>query len=178
MKGYGYYQIGDIKRLLEENEDTLLKCMRIAVYFVNKYDLQMEPEDLFHEAIVRLFEDKRHIPKDVPVHTSIGNVMKSISYDNIKLRREEPLRMAKSLDDNSVIYERAGSDSQNIEKIWITLTSFFIEDIDATAFLAATEDGQKKAQIVNTVFGGDQKRYDTARRKIIRSSEKLSGELQ
>ena len=60
------------------------------------------------------------------------------------------------------------------------LTSLFKEDEDedASAFLAATEQGIKKSQIVEDFFNGNETAYDSMRRKIIRkASSQMKGSM-
>lgn len=39
-------------------------------------------------------------------------------------------------------------------------------------FLTATQEGQNKSEIVESVFAGDEKAYDTTRRRIVRNGKK------
>ena len=48
----------------------------------------------------------------------------------------------------------------------------FSQDDVAIRFLAATQEGQHKSEIVESVFAGDEKAYDTTRRRIVRNGQK------
>lgn len=170
MGKYEYYDVDEVAQLIDGMDDSdILKCMKAANYFVCKYSLPMEAEDLFQEAITRIYEGRRQVPKDVEVPTALNHIMKSISYEILTERSGEPLRcIDDSADDLSTIDETQPSDAVQLDYQWNKLLTICKDDKAAIALLQATENRQKKAQIVESVFNGDHKAYDTTRRRIIR----------
>tara|TARA_R110001583_G_scaffold122072_1_gene273323 strand:- start:6142 stop:6687 length:546 start_codon:yes stop_codon:yes gene_type:complete len=180
LKGYEYYSIGEFEQAVLSDDDNLsLKCMAIAARLVNKYSLRMDGSDLYHEGIFRILADSRHIPKDIPLVVSIGQIMKGIAYDTFERKDEELLRSSDSIEMNEdKISPAVDSYDSSLEDIWKELESMFTDDSDALSFLKATSDGQKKSNIVDSIFAGDINRYDTTRRRIIRRGHKLKQEVQ
>lgn len=171
MQGYEYFDSEEAARHVQSmSEDDILKCMRAANYFVGKYDLPIEGEDLLNEAIVRILESKRHLPKDVHISTAINQIMKSVSYEMITKRSDEAMRNITSLEEVSNFINTQESTSTTIDQQWKNVLFLFREDETASAFLEATEQGLKKSQIIEGVFGGDEKAYDTTRRRVIRKA--------
>ncbi|NVJ64545.1 MAG: hypothetical protein HWD84_09995 [Flavobacteriaceae bacterium] len=171
MQGYEYFDSDDaISQVQSMSEEDILRCLRAAYYFIDKYDLPIEGEDLLNEAIVRILEGKRHLPKGVKVYTAINQIMKSVSYEMLTKRSDEAMRNTSPLDDESIAGSLLDSYSEKSDQRWSMLTSLFKEDEDASAFLAATEQGIKKSQIVEDLFNGNETAYDSMRRKIIRKA--------
>lgn len=176
MKEYDYYSVDEIMLALESNQDRVLdRCIAIAITFVNKYKLAVQPDDIFQEALTRIMENDRNVPKSVNLATSIGQIIRSISYDNLKAKKEEIIRTAEEIDENTIDSDNYIYASTNFDNVlWDKLLTFFIGDELAVAFLKATENGMKKNQIIEKVFNKDSKAYDTTRRRIIRSGNKLN----
>tara|TARA_Y100001954_G_C15581676_1_gene488665 strand:- start:245 stop:730 length:486 start_codon:yes stop_codon:yes gene_type:complete len=152
------------------SEEDILKCLRAAYYFINKYELPIEGEDLFNEALVRILEGKRQLAKSVKIYTAINQIMKSISYEMLTKRSDEAMRNTSPLEDETIVSSFLDGSSEKIDQQWAMLTSLFEEDEDASAFLAATEQGIKKSKIVENFFDGNETTYDSLRRKIIRKA--------
>ncbi|MEQ3653709.1 MAG: hypothetical protein ABNH33_10325, partial [Glaciecola sp.] len=152
------------------SEGDILKCMKAAYYFIGKYNLPIEGEDLLNEAIVRILEGKRHLPRDVQISTAINQIMKSISYEMITKRSDEAMRNTTPLDEISSVSSMQDSTATTNDQQWSYILSLFKEDETASAFLAATEQGLKKSKIIEDIYGGDEKAYDTTRRRIIRKA--------
>ncbi|MBT41023.1 MAG: hypothetical protein CMF12_00710 [Idiomarina sp.] len=169
MQGYEYFNSDDATSLVQSmSEEDILKCLRAAYYFIEKYGLQIDGEELLNEAIVRVLEGKRHLPKGVQIYTALNQIMKSISYEMVTKRSDEVMRNTTLLEEVSIVNTVKDSSSRQEDQQWANLVSLFEEDEVASAFLAATEQGLKKSKVIHEVFGGDEKAYDTTRRKIIR----------
>tara|TARA_B100000700_G_scaffold303764_1_gene375696 strand:+ start:497 stop:1042 length:546 start_codon:yes stop_codon:yes gene_type:complete len=181
MQGYEYFDSDDaISQVQSMSEEDMLRCLRAAYYFIDKYDLPIEGEDLLNEAIVRILEGKRHLPKGVKVYTAINQIMKSVSYEMLTKRSDEAMRNTSPLDDESIAGSLLDGYSEKSDQRWSMLTSLFKEDEDedASAFLAAIEQGIKKSQIVEDFFNGNETAYDSMRRKIIRkASSQMKGSM-
>ena len=104
--------------------------------------------------------------------------MKSVSYEILTKRSDEAMRNTSPLDDESIAGSLLDGYSEKSDQRWSMLTSLFKEDEDASAFLAATEQGIKKSQIVEDFFNGNETAYDSMRRKIIRkASSQMKGSM-
>ena len=77
MQGYKYFDSDEaISQVQCMSEEDILKCLRSAYYFINKYELPIEGEDLFNEALVRILEGKRQLAKSVKIYTAIKIAVK------------------------------------------------------------------------------------------------------
>ncbi|SHG52616.1 hypothetical protein SAMN02745753_04075 [Marinomonas polaris DSM 16579] len=174
MQEYDYYTIDEIFKALESNTDAVLtRATAISKSFINKYGLAIEAEDVFHEAVVRILDDTRHVPKNVPLSYSIGQMIKSICHGMLELNKEKIFNQSESIDgyDDAIAAPTTDEDSDS-DPEWDILMSIFDKDDDAIAFLAATKNGLNKSAIVSSIFGGDEKAYDTTRRRIVRNGKK------
>ena len=174
MKEYDYYTVDEIMQALESNTDEVLtRTTIVSKCIVRKSGLAVEAEEVFNEALMRILEDTRHIPKDVPLTVSIGNVIRSICNGIAERNREKIFQQSESIDE----YEEAATvqnikDDGTADPRWGVLMSNFSQDDVALRFLAATQEGQNKSEIVKSVFVGDEKAYDTTRRRIVRNGQK------
>ena len=67
MKDYDYYTVDEILQALESNtDDVLTKAVIWSKRIVRKSGLAIEAEEVFNEALLRILEDDRHLPKDIP----------------------------------------------------------------------------------------------------------------
>ncbi|MBJ7539922.1 hypothetical protein [Marinomonas transparens] len=174
MQEYDYYTIDEILKALESNTDAVLtKATVISKKLINKYGLAIEAEDVFHDALMRILDDTRHVPKNVPLSSSIGLVIKSICHGMLELNKEKVFNQSESIDGyDDVIAAPTTDEYNNSGSEWDILVRVFDEDDGAIAFLAATRNGLNKSAIVSSVFGGDEKAYDTTRRRIVRNGKK------
>ncbi|MCB2425496.1 hypothetical protein [Methylophaga pinxianii] len=181
MQGYDYYSVDEFREALLSDEDNLLfKLIAIAKNLINKYGLRMEADDLFQEAICRILADCRHIPKELPLAVSVGQIMKGIAYDTFERKDEEILRNYEPIEmhENNVTTAESSYDGK-FDSAWDQLISLFSDDEDAFSFLRATSDGLKKSEIIEQIFSGNLNRYDTTRRRIVRCNiNKLQREDQ
>lgn len=174
MKDYDYYTVDEILQALESNtDDVLTKAVIWSKRIVRKSGLAIEAEEVFNEALLRILEDDRHVPKDIPLTVTICNVIRSICNGMAERNQEKIFKRAESIDE----YEEVDN-VQSIEKDgiadprWTVLMNNFSQDDVSIRFLAATQEGQNKSEIVESVFAGDEKAYDTTRRRIVRNGQK------
>lgn len=174
MKDYDYYTVDEIFQVLESNADEVLtKSTILSKCFVRKAGLTVEAEDVLNEALARILDDTRHVPKDVPLAVTIGNVIKSICNGMAERNQEKVFKRSESIDEYDETVTAPTSDEEDFaDPRWEVLMSIFSRDEDAMRFLAATQDGQNKSEIVRSVFAGDETGYDTTRRRIIRTGQK------
>lgn len=174
MKDYDYYTVDEIIQALESNTDEVLTRTIIwSKRIVGKSGFAIEAEEVFNEALLRILDDDRHVPKDIPLTITICNVIRSICNGMAERNQEKIFKHAESIDE----YEEA-SNVQSIEDNgatdprWSVLVNNFSQDDIAMRFLTATQEGQNKSEIVESVFAGDEKAYDTTRRRIVRNGKK------
>ena len=174
MKDYDYYTVDEILQALESNTDEVLtKTVILSKHIVGRSGLAIDAEDVFNEALVRILDDDRHIPKDIPLTKAICSVIRSISSGMAERNQEKIFKHSESFDE----HEEAGNiqnieDDDTTDSRWSVLLNNFNHDDVAMRFLAATQEGQNKLEIVESVFAGDEKAYDTTRRRIVRNGKK------
>lgn len=180
MKDYDYYTVAEILHALKTNtDDVRTRSIIAAKYWIKKYDLAVESNEVFHDAIVRILANDRHIPKGIPLGSSMGKMIQSICHGIIKLNKEKIFKHSEPIDDYDDSNTAQSSETYSYpDSRWDELMTIFIEDGDATAFLTATRGGQSKSEIVSSVFGGNNKAYDTTRRRIIRNGQKYLLEVK
>ncbi|GAC05673.1 MAG: hypothetical protein CL578_17515 [Alteromonadaceae bacterium] len=174
MKDYDYYTVDEILKALESNTDEVLtRTVILSKHIVGKSGLAIKAEEVFNEALVRILDDDRHIPKDMPLTKAICNVMRSICSGMAERNQEKIFKHSESFDE----HEEAGNiqnieDDDTTDSRWSVLLNNFNHDDVAMRFLAATQEGQNKLEILESVFAGDEKAYDTTRRRIVRNGQK------
>lgn len=174
MKDYDYYTVDEILQALEsDTDDVLTRTIILSKRIVGKSGLTIEAEEVFNEALLRILEGDRHVPKDIPLTITICNVIRSICNGMAERNQEKIFKHAESIDE----YEKAGNvqsieDDGTTDPRWTALVNNFSQDDVAMRFLAATQEGQNKSEIVKSVFTGDEKAYDTTRRRIVRNGQK------
>ena len=179
MQGYEYFDSEEaIKQVQRMVEEDILKCLKAAYYFIGKYNLSIEGEELLNEAIVRILENKRQLPKGVHISTAFNQIIKSVSYEMLTKRNDEAMRNTIPLEEANILSSTQESTSTVIEHQWLDVLTIFNKDETAIKFLNATEEGLKKSKIIEAVFSGDEKAYDTTRRRIIRNaSSQMKGAM-
>ena len=174
MKDYDYYTVDEILQALEsDTDDVLTRTIILSKRIVGKSGLTIEAEEVFNEALLRILEGDRHVPKDIPLTITICNVIRSICNGMAERNQEKIFKHAESIDE----YEKAGNvqsieDDGTTDPRWTALVNNFSQDDVAMRFLAATQEGQNKSEIGKAVFTGDEKAYDTTRRRIVRNGQK------
>lgn len=174
MKDYDYYEIDEILQALESNIDEVLTRTTIASrVLVRKSGLAVKPEEVFNEALMRILEDTRHLPKDVPLTVSICNVIRSLCNGMVDRNQEKLFKHTESIDEFEVADKACGLEQdESVDPRWKILMEVFSHDDVAKRFLVATQEGQNKSEIVKSVFEGDEKAYSTTRRRIVRNGQK------
>ncbi|WDE02381.1 hypothetical protein [Thalassomonas actiniarum] len=174
MKEYDYYTVDEILQALESNtDDVLTRATIISKKFVKEYRLAVEAEDVFNEVLARILDDTRHVPKDVSLSFSIGQVIKSICQGMAERNQEKVFKYSEPIDDhNETIAASTADNDDSTDPRWNILLGLFSKDANAMRFLSATQEGLNKSAIVSSVFDGDEKAYDTTRRRIVRNGQK------
>ncbi|MEL4255405.1 hypothetical protein [Shewanella xiamenensis] len=173
MKGYDYYTVDEILQALESNTDEVLtRTTILSKYLVRKSGLTVEADEVFNEALMRILGDTRHVPKDIPLTVTIGNVIRSICNGLAERNQEKIFKHSESIDGYDETATAAPAEDDSTDPRWEILMSIFNQDEDAMRFLAATQEGQNKSEIVQSVFACDETAYDTTRRRIVRNGQK------
>lgn len=174
MKEYDYYTVEEVLQALESNTDEVLtKVTILATKFVRISGLSVEAEEVFNEALVRILDGTRHLPKDIPLTIAIGNVIRSICNGMAEQNQEKIFKHSESIDEHDEIGTApTDKEDDSAHARWEFLISTFSQDDDATRFLAAIQEGQDKLEIVRSVFAGDETAYWTTRRRIVRNGQK------
>lgn len=169
---------GDMKRLVGA-------CYRLC----NVYRLQLEPEDLMHDAITRIIGGDRRVPMEVPLVVVMANIIKSIANDlvNSASNRSWQLEVVydetdDAMSDVSVFgaspedvlleEQEVAASSEKVKTIFL----FFEHDIEVISLLHSITKGLKPRNIVVEVFGGSQVKYDTTRKRLMRGIAKMKVE--
>jgi len=174
MKDYDYYTVDEILQALESNTDEILtRATILTKNLVRQSGLTVEAEEVFNEALMRLLNDTRHVPKDIPLTVTIGNVIRSICNGIAERNQEKIFKHSESIDGYiETIAYTTDEDEDDTDPRWKILMSIFSQDDGAMRFLAAIQEGQNKSEIVKSVFAGDETAYDTTRRRIVRNGLK------
>lgn len=174
MKNYDYYTVDEILQALESNTDEVLTRMTIlSKILVRNSGLTIEADEVFNEALMRILSDTRHVPKDIPLKVTIGNVIRSICNGMAERNHEKIFKHSESIDGyDETATAASAEDDDSTDPRWEILISVFNQDEDAMRFLAATQEGQNKSEIVKSVFAGDETAYDTTRKRIVRNGQK------
>lgn len=159
---------------LESNTDEVLtRTTILSKYLVRKSGLTVEADEVFNEALMRILGDTRHVPKDIPLTVTIGNVIRSICNGLAERNQEKIFKHSESIDGyDETATAASAEDDYSTDPRWEILMSIFNQDEDAMRFLAATQEGQNKSEIVQSVFAGNETAYDTTRRRIVRNGQK------
>ncbi|MFB2649395.1 hypothetical protein [Shewanella mangrovisoli] len=173
MKDYDYYTVDEILQALESNTDEVLTRTTILTKcLARKSGLTVEAEEVFNEALMRILDNTRHVPKDIPLVVTIGNVIRSICNGMAERNQEKIFKHSESIDGYSKTIADITDNEDDADPRWGILMSIFSQDDVAMRFLAATQEGQNKSEIVKSVFAGDETAYDTTRRRIVRNGQK------
>lgn len=189
-KEYSYLSVDEFLRdyqtLTRQDIGRLIaQCYR----YINAYGLQLEPEDLMQEALAKIFESVRHIPKEVPLVVGIAQVIKSIANDlvnsmsnkswQLEVVSEEQESVASGVLAFAASPEELLLEEQESAKVnerMNSLFAFFASDPDVLKLLAAIVNGLKAKDIVNEAFAGSQIKYDTTRKRFMRGIVKIRPE--
>ena len=174
MKDYDYYTVDEILQALESNTDEVLtRTTILSKSLVRKSGLVVEAEEVFNEALMRILDNTRHVPKNIPLTVTIGNVIRSICNGIAERNQEKIFKHSEPIDGYcETIADTSVGNDDDTDPRWGILMSIFSQNDDAMRFLAATQEGQNKSEIVKSVFAGDETAYDTTRRRIVRNGQK------
>jgi hypothetical protein len=179
MKDYDYYTVDEILEALESNTDEVLtRTIILSKGIVGKSGYAIEAEEVFNEALLRILENVRHVPKDIPLTVTICNVIRSICNGMAERNQEKIFKHAESIDEFEEVSNVSKIEDDDVaDPRWSVLLNSFNQDDVAMRFLIATHEGLNKSEIVKSVFAGDERAYDTTRRRIVRNGKKYFKEV-
>ncbi|WP_125782577.1 sigma-70 family RNA polymerase sigma factor [Pseudoalteromonas rubra] len=181
-KGYSYLSVEEFHEEFSAlGELQRSKLVKITHYFRNKYQLDIEAEDLYQEVLIRVYEGKRHIPKELPLEKGLASVIKSVANDLVtsqsfqRRKMEEDIKtVEESLNielhcSGSIEQELIDEQTELLAQRRIgELKATFSGDLDVSQLIDAVVNGCKAKEIVKNVFNGNQTKYDTTRKRLMR----------
>jgi len=141
----------------------------------------LECEDLFHEAVVRILDGSRHIPRDVPIMASIIETIRSIASSERGIRKREdvidPLEddFYQGVSDARPSPEAISDVSDQIKKAIDIFEQKFETDPHAYALLKGRMEGLSHDEILELVPMSD-KQFNSARKRMMRAIIRINAE--
>lgn len=126
-----------------------------------------EEDEVLHEAICRVLDDKRRWPKGLNLFAFLSGVMKSIVSEKPKIgfRRNVDRGIEEAVD--IVSEDTSASDLVLETEVATYVMALFAGDGDAEALAEGIMDGWAKDDLLS-LFDGDVTRYETVRRRFKR----------
>ncbi|MBK9131259.1 MAG: sigma-70 family RNA polymerase sigma factor [Gammaproteobacteria bacterium] len=165
----------EIKEAIEAFDTaTVLRLGKAAGYFSRGLD--MEANDLLHEAVLRSLTEDRTCPRQVPVATFLWNTMRSIRSAALKERRLNPVESVDPTSQDNVIIEAEHPDpspedhfinADAVNRLIREMESLFEDDEDAQLLLVGLFQGMTRKEI-QTECNLSDTQYDTIRKRIRR----------
>lgn len=178
LQDYQALTDGDIKRLVSV-------CYR----FRNAYCLQLEPKDLMQEALTRIIGSDRKIPEGVSLVAGIANVIKSIANDLVNSASNRAWQLEVVADETDEVMSDVSVfgaspedellEEQEVAAVTEKVKAIFVcfeNDSEVLSLLRSITKGLKARDIVKSTFGGNQVKYDTTRKRLMRGIAKLKVE--
>ena len=189
-KDYSYLNVDEFHIAYRSLSNTdVAKIITVSHYYCLKYRLSMAAEDISQEALIRVYAGARNIPKEIAVVNGLIHVIKSVSYEffiskaNKQQQLEEQrLNFEGTLDinlyiDNSIEKKLIAEQAEVLANSrWQALLVAFNADHETCQLLAAIEKENKAKDIVTNVFNGNQTKYHTTRKRLMRTAVKMLAE--
>lgn len=171
----------------------ITKLVRVCHYYKNKYDLDIEAEDIYQEALTKIYEGERQLPRDIPIVITIAKIIGSVANNFVKAKSFQQKQQDFSLSGSeehiftsinstpSVEQELLDEEQKAISKKRLSsLLDSFENDQNVLKLIRAIIHESKKKDIVKKVFDDNETQYDTTRRRLMRRILKLQiqGEKQ
>jgi len=189
-KDYSYLSVDefhvDYKKL---SSTDLTRIIKVCHYYRSKYQLSVGAEDIFQEVLSRIYAGGRNIPREVKVVTAVISIIKSVAYEILKSNdnkqqqlEEDIVDIEESLHinlhiDNSIEQELMAEREEMLADIrWQSVLDEFNTDYEVTQLLCSIAKGNKAKDIVSKVFDGNQTKYDTTRKRLMRKLAKMQNE--
>lgn len=157
--------------------------------YCNLYGLDIEPKDLMQEALCRIIASNRNVPKESSLVVAMAKILQSIAYDLLTSSLNKSLQLEDRYEEINDAVEVAGFVESSVEEALIDeyeyeqlgkrvelIFDLFRDDADVTTLLNSIVKGFKAREIVTSAFGGQQVRYDTVRKRLMRRIDKFHAE--
>lgn len=189
-KDYSYLTVDEFWRgYCALTDSDLARLHLVCRKHCRFYNLNIEPNDLIQEALVRVFASERNVPTEIPLAVALAKIIQSIAHEVLNSSANKSLQMEQRYDDISEAVELASFADRSTEEVVLDdleseenvrriklLFDWFIDDLEVTELLNAIANGKKAKEIVASVFKGQQVRYDTARKRLMRRIDKFHAE--
>jgi DNA-directed RNA polymerase specialized sigma24 family protein len=183
----GFRSVEDALAAIEALSDAdWIRLQKAAHYWAEGNWLE-SADDLLNEAMARVLESTRHWPQDVAFTTFLRNAMRSIAEESRRQRDESLVAVEADLlvdeEDEGPVAGAAddrpspeaflieASDRDRDRKILAEIEALFADDEDALAVVMGLSEG-RSAKEIQELFGIDEKRYDTTRRRMRRAIDR------
>lgn len=189
-KDYSYLSVEEFHEgfsALDELQKS--KLIKVGHYYRGKYQLDIETEDLIQEVLTRVYEGKRHIPRELKLAQGLASVIKSVANDFVTAKSFQRRKLEEEFKDVEESLHIDLHNSNSIEQVLIEeqaellaeqrlrgLKTAFSEDPDVSELINAIVSGCKAKEIVKNVFEGNQTKYDTTRKRLMRRIAKVQME--
>ncbi len=167
------YSPAELRAAIEGFSDTdWLRVKKAALYFSGRCG--REWQDLRNEALLRSLDGRRKCPKDVPVTTFLGNVMRSIASEadptdghlplskQIETQQETPSGLTSLTDPSDPV-----ASTMDAQQLIARAIGAFDGDVVAETLFEGTVDGMEGEELRN-LLGLSQKEFDSKRRFVRR----------
>lgn len=169
--------------------EELKKLIAVCYRFRNAYCLQLEPKDLMQEALTRIIEGHRKIPEDIVLVAGIAQVIKSIANDLVNSAPNKALRLEVVAEEADSVMSEASvfslspeeelleaQEAADVSEKVMAIFRFFENDTDVLSLLRSIADGLKARDIVQSTFDGNQVKYDSTRKRLMRGIAGMKSE--
>lgn len=189
-KEYSYLSIDNfLKKYQLLGVEELKKLIAVCYRFRNAYCLQLEPKDLMQEALTRIIEGHRKIPEDIVLVAGIAQVIKSIANDLVNSAPNKALRLEVVAEEADSVMSEASvfslspeeelleaQEAADVSEKVMAIFRFFENDTDVLSLLRSIADGLKARDIVQSTFDGNQVKYDSTRKRLMRGIAGMKSE--
>lgn len=149
---------------------------KVAVFLAGSRG--MDPDDLFHSAIIRALGGSRKCPRNVKIMVFLANIMKSIVFAYWKSTDVRRTDRGAAAEDKIALLEDPAAANAEVDLIATDLRKkqvdvlfkLFEDDEDATLFLMARMETESMSETA-AACGFDSTKADTVRRRIRRKVE-------
>ncbi len=178
-----YLSIDEVMEVIEKlTLSDNKKLLFIGKKFCQINGLGDEADSLVQEALLRVWKGTRHIPRDVNIVKAIGNIMWSIAGDHKdkKFRKNELLYESpdEDIQESSLGFALSPCPTEMIsaEQTVTRITQLFKSDIYVNALIQGYSANMKQQQIIESIFKGDKKTFEAARKRFRRGITKIKEE--
>jgi len=178
LKNYQLLKTEELKRLIAV-------CHR----FRDAYCLKLEPKDLMNEALTGIIAGHRKIPKGIVLVAGIAQVIKSIANDLVTSASNKAWQLEVAAEESDSVMSEVSvfslspeeelleaQEAADVSEKVMAIFRFFENDADVLSLLRSITDGLKARDIVESTFNGNQVKYDSTRKRLMRGIARMKSE--